>query len=45
VVDHYNLMGPIKAALESSVRYLAAELGGKNIRVHALSPGPMPTRA
>ncbi len=45
VVDHYNMMGPIKAALESSVRYLAAELGGKNIRVHALSPGPMPTRA
>ncbi len=45
VVDHYNMMGPIKAALESSVRYLAAELGGMNIRVHALSPGPMPTRA
>lgn len=45
VVDNYNMMGPIKAALESSVRYLAAELGGKNIRVHALSPGPMPTRA
>jgi enoyl-[acyl-carrier protein] reductase I len=45
VVDHYNLMGPVKAALESSVRYLAAELGGQDIRVHALSPGPMPTRA
>ncbi|GAB0154008.1 enoyl-ACP reductase FabI [Marinobacterium iners] len=45
VVDHYNLMGPIKAALESSVRYLAAELGPEQIRVHSLSPGPMPTRA
>ncbi len=45
VVDHYNMMGPIKAALESSARYLAAELGRQNIRVHALSPGPMPTRA
>ena len=45
VVDHYNLMGPVKAALESAVRYLAAELGEQDIRVHALSPGPMPTRA
>lgn len=45
VVDHYNLMGPVKAALESVVRYLAAELGGKGIRVHALSPGPLATRA
>jgi enoyl-[acyl-carrier protein] reductase I len=45
VVEHYNLMGPVKAALESSVRYLAAELGPKNIRVHALSPGPLKTRA
>ncbi len=45
VVDHYNMMGPIKAALESSVRYLAAELGASNIRVHSVSPGPMPTRA
>lgn len=45
VVEHYNLMGPVKAALESSVRYLAAELGGKRIRVHALSPGPLKTRA
>lgn len=45
VIDHYNLMGPIKAALDSSVRYLAAELGEQQIRVHAISPGPMPTRA
>lgn len=45
VVDAYNLMGPVKAALESSVRYLAAELGLKRIRVHALSPGPLKTRA
>lgn len=45
VVEDYNLMGPVKAALESSVRYMAAELGQKNIRVHALSPGPLKTRA
>jgi enoyl-[acyl-carrier protein] reductase I len=45
VVRDYNLMGPVKAALESSVRYLAAELGEKEIRVHALSPGPLKTRA
>ena len=45
VVEEYNLMGPVKAALESSVRYLAAELGPKRIRVHALSPGPLKTRA
>ena len=45
VVEHYNMMGPVKAALESSVRYLAAELGSKGIRVHALSPGPLKTRA
>ena len=45
VVADYNLMGPVKAALESSVRYLAAELGRKRIRVHALSPGPLKTRA
>ena len=45
VVDEYNLMGPVKAALESSVRYLAAELGPSGIRVHALSPGPLKTRA
>lgn len=45
VVENYNLMGPVKAALESSVRYLAAELAEKDIRVHALSPGPVKTRA
>ncbi|HBD91224.1 MAG TPA: enoyl-[acyl-carrier-protein] reductase FabI [Gemmobacter sp.] len=45
VVRHYNMMGPVKAALESAVRYAAAELGEKGIRVHALSPGPLATRA
>jgi enoyl-[acyl-carrier protein] reductase I len=45
VVPHYNLMGPVKAALESAVRYAAAELGPKGIRVHAMSPGPIATRA
>ena len=45
VVEDYNLMGPVKAALESSVRYMAAELGPKRFRVHALSPGPLKTRA
>lgn len=45
VVEHYNLMGPVKAALESSTRYLAAELGPKGIRVNAVSPGPIATRA
>jgi enoyl-[acyl-carrier protein] reductase I len=45
VVRHYNMMGPVKAALESAVRYAAAELGGKGISVHALSPGPLKTRA
>src|SRR3546814_2269499 len=45
VVEHYNMMGPVKAALEASVRYLAAELGPKGIRVHAISPGPLTTRA
>ncbi len=45
VVDNYNMMGPIKASLESSVRYLAAELGSSNIRVNCVSPGPMITRA
>ncbi|HBP5009049.1 TPA: enoyl-ACP reductase FabI [Pseudomonas aeruginosa] len=44
-VEGYALMGPVKAALESSVRYLAEELGPCGIRVHAISPGPMPTRA
>lgn len=45
VVRNYNIMGVAKAALEASVRYLAAELGPKNIRVHAISPGPLATRA
>lgn len=45
VVEHYNMMGPVKAALESAARYLAAELGPKGIRVHAISPGPLKTRA
>ncbi|MBX3027364.1 enoyl-ACP reductase FabI [bacterium] len=45
VVGEYNLMGPVKAALQCCVRYLARELGPKDIRVHALSPGPIRTRA
>lgn len=45
VVEHYNVMGPVKAALEASVRYLAHELGRQGIRVHAISPGPIRTRA
>ncbi len=45
VVPNYNVMGPVKAALEASVRYLAFELGPKAIRVHAISPGPIKTRA
>lgn len=45
VVEHYNIMGPVKAALECAVRYLATELGPKGIRVHAISPGPLQTRA
>jgi enoyl-[acyl-carrier protein] reductase I len=45
VVAHYNLMGPVKAALESAVRYTAAELAPKGIRAHAISPGPIRTRA
>jgi enoyl-[acyl-carrier protein] reductase I len=44
-VPHYGLMGPVKAALESLVRYMAVELGGSGIRVHAVSPGPILTRA
>jgi enoyl-[acyl-carrier protein] reductase I len=44
-VEGYALMGPVKAALESSVRYLAEELGPRGIRVHAISPGPIATRA
>jgi enoyl-[acyl-carrier protein] reductase I len=45
VVPNYNVMGPVKAALEASCRYLAYELGKKRIRVHAISPGPLKTRA
>jgi enoyl-[acyl-carrier protein] reductase I len=45
VVDNYGIMGPVKAALESCVRYVATELGPKGIRVHAVSPGPLATRA
>ena len=45
VVPNYNVMGPVKAALEASARYLAYELGPKGIRVHAISPGPLKTRA
>jgi enoyl-[acyl-carrier protein] reductase I len=45
VIENYGIMGPVKAALESAVRYLAVELGPKGIRVHAISPGPLATRA
>ena len=45
VVPHYNLMGPVKAALQATVRALAVELGSRRIRVNAVSPGPMGTRA
>jgi enoyl-[acyl-carrier protein] reductase I len=45
VVKNYNIMGVAKAALECTVRYIAAELGPKGIRVHAISPGPLATRA
>lgn len=45
VIDHYNIMGPVKAALEAGVRELASELGPQGIRVHALSPDPIMTRA
>jgi enoyl-[acyl-carrier protein] reductase I len=44
VVPNYNVMGPVKAALEACCRYLAYELGDKGIRVHAISPGPLKTR-
>jgi enoyl-[acyl-carrier protein] reductase I len=45
VVDHYNIMGPVKAALEGTMRALAVELGPRGIRVNAISPGPLQTRA
>jgi len=45
VIPNYNVMGPVKAALECACRYLAFELGNKKIRVHAISPGPLKTRA
>ena len=45
VMPNYNVMGPVKAALEASCRYLAYELGPRGIRVHAISPGPLKTRA
>jgi enoyl-[acyl-carrier protein] reductase I len=44
-IAHYNIMGPVKAALEAAVRYMALELGPQGIRVNALSPGPVKTRA
>ena len=45
VVDNYNVMGSVKAALESVCRYLAFELDPKGLRVHPISPGPLKTRA
>ena len=45
VVEHYGIMGPVKAALEGTVKYLASDLGNKKIRVNAISPGPVATRA
>ncbi|MEL7202616.1 MAG: enoyl-ACP reductase FabI [Pseudomonadota bacterium] len=45
VVENYNIMGPVKAALEATARYMATELGPKGIRVNAISPGPLKTRA
>jgi enoyl-[acyl-carrier protein] reductase I len=45
VIEHYNIMGPVKAALQSTVRYLAYELAPQGIRIHALSAGPLRTRA
>ena len=43
VIEHYNVMGVAKAALEAAVRYIAAEVGPRGIRVHAISPGPLAT--
>ena len=45
VIEHYNIMGPVKSALEGVVKYLAVEMGKSHIRVNALSPGPILTRA
>jgi enoyl-[acyl-carrier protein] reductase I len=45
VVTHYNMMGPVKVALEASVKYLSSELGAQHIRVNALSTGPVKTHA
>ncbi|MBS1199309.1 MAG: short-chain dehydrogenase [Proteobacteria bacterium] len=45
VIPNYNMMGPVKAALESTTRYLAMELAEKRIRALVVSPGPMRTRA
>ncbi len=45
VIDHYNVMGPVKAALEATVKYVAADLGPRGIRANAFSPGPVHTRA
>lgn len=45
VIGNYNMMGPVKAALEATTRYIAAELGSKNIRAYSVSPGPVMTRA
>jgi enoyl-[acyl-carrier protein] reductase I len=45
VIEHYNVMGLAKAALEAAVRYIAAEVGSRSIGVHAISPGPLATRA
>lgn len=45
VVENYNIMGPVKAALEASARYMAAEMGPAGIRVFSVSPGPVRTRA